>query len=559
MAKSTRFVTTVSARNLLHSNGFEGYYLDGRISGPRDSRMGETTLDREERGFFYAIYTNFGSDIKETAFNNKKYLDKIFEDIKSDNRYNIDNEINELADCAVKIGGRPVLDVQVKPYFAGLIVKDGEMAAITSGKGLAYLYRNDILYPLTDDEFPIAEHDLNGNKVPNIDLYCAGVAGTIRYSNIAQLQPDDCFILTNLEVMETIGHMEMLRILEESYDQQDAAGRVFDIMAERNPEASMQFMIGLVDSLTTLDKAALRSMTSRMGWTQKTLNNMGGLSTLAEMETAPTVHNTYGAPAAEPMAASEVSTYETLNKPNYASTYAHAPQAQASVQQVPLQQDTTRFETAALPKEAPMQRRETLTQATSQVPVVGYGTQRKSRVTERAKVEETEPEGLTLAQKILVGFLLSMILILASSIAYMYFFGLPSFLQPSTTESSQPETSLPESTRPPIVIETTRPPETSLPESSEETSSSVPESSSSSSSTSTSTSSSSSTSTSTSSSSTTRKHTVQAGDTLWGIAAKYAAGRDIDAYIQELINANPVVLPDGTQSTLLPGEEVNIP
>lgn len=552
MAKSTRFVTTVSARNLLHSNGFEGYYLDGRISGPRDSRMGETTLDREERGFFYAIYTNFGSDIKETAFNNKKYLDKIFEDIKSDNRYNIDNEINELADCAVKIGGRPVLDVQVKPYFAGLIVKDGEMAAITSGKGLAYLYRNDILYPLTNDEFPIVDHDLNGNKVPNIDLYCAGVAGTIRYSNIAQLQPDDCFILTNLEVMETIGHMEMLRILEESYDQQDAAGRVFDIMAERNPEASMQFMIGLVDSLTTLDKAALRSMTSRMGWTQKTLNNMGGLSTLAEMETAPTA---FAAPTSHTggMAASEVSTYETLNKSNYAPTYAQAPQAQVPVQQAPLQQDTTRFETASLPKEVPAQKRETLTQATSQVPVVGYGTQRKSRVTERAKVEEAEVEGLTLAQKILVGFLLSMILILASSIAYMYFFGLPSFLQPSTTESSQPETSLPESTRPPIVIETTRPPETSLPESSEETSSSVPESSSSSTSSSTSTSSSS------SSSSTTRKHTVQAGDTLWGIAAKYAAGRDIDAYIQELINANPVVLPDGTQSTLLPGEEVNIP
>lgn len=284
MAKSIRFATTVSTRNLIHSNGFDGFYLDGRISGPRDSRMGETTLDREDRGFFYAIYTNSGSDIKHAAFKNKRSLDKIFEDLKLDNKYNIDYEINELADCAVNIAGRPNLTNEINPYFAGVIVKDGELAAITSGRACAYLYRDDKLYPLTQDEFPISDIDLKGNKVPQIDLYCAGQAGTIRYSNIAQLQADDCFILTNRDVMETMGSMGLLKLLDEAYDQQDAACKVYDIMAEQNPDATVQFMIGFVENINTLDKAAIKSLTGRINWTQKTLNGIGGLSALSQVD-----------------------------------------------------------------------------------------------------------------------------------------------------------------------------------------------------------------------------------------------------------------------------------
>lgn len=530
MAKSTRFVTTISVRNLLHSGGFDGYYLDGRISGPRDTRMGETTLDREERGFFYAIYTNLGSDIKEVAFRNKKHLDRIFEDMKTDNKYNIDYEINELADCAVNIAGRPVLESQAKPYFSGLIVKDGEMAAITSGRGCAYLYRNDILYPLTNDEFPIADIDLNGNKVPNINLYCAGVAGTIRYSNIAQLQPDDCFILTNIEVMETIGHMGLLRILDEAYDQQDVAAKIYDIMAERNPEAPVQFMIGLVDALNTLDKAALKSMTSRMGWTQKTLNSVGGLSTLAEANTA-------SAPVySKAPVQSNVSTYENLQK----EPVQQVPQAQAftaPAQSPRTYQDTTRFEQSPLQTEQQLgYRRNAPTGATSQIPVVGYApNNRRARATERAKVEEDQMS-LSTTQKALIGVLVGLILLLTIAIIYMQFFGFPSFLKPKATVAPTIEETVPESTRPPIVIESTVPettaaPETTVPETT------VPE--------------------------TTvpavTKHIVTNGDTLWGIAVKYANGRDIDAFLQSLIKENPTVLPAGTNSTLLPGEELIIP
>lgn len=284
MAKSTRFTTTVTTRNLVTPQGFDGFYLDGRVSGPRDARGGDSTLDREDRGFFYALFTNSGADVNQTAIRNKKYLDKIFEDMKLANRFNIDYEINELADCAVNISGRLTLSdsQQLPPYFAGIVVKDGEMAAITSGRGCAYLYRNDLLYPLTKDEFPLSDVDLHGNKIPNLELYCAGLAGTIRYSNIAQLQPDDCFVLCNKEVMETIGHHGMLKILEDAYDQQDAAARVNEEMMRRNPGVTAQFMIGFVENITTLDKAGLKSLTGRLGWTQKTLGNPGGLNALEQ-------------------------------------------------------------------------------------------------------------------------------------------------------------------------------------------------------------------------------------------------------------------------------------
>lgn len=274
MAKSTRFATTVVTRNLLTPQGCDGFYLDGRASGSREARGGDTTLDREDRGFFYALYSNMGADYKQTAVRNKKYLDKIFEDMKVVNRYNIDYEINELADCAVNISGRLTLGdaQQMQPYFTGIVVKDGELAAITSGRGCAYLYRNDLLYPLTKDEYPLSTVDLQGNQVNNLDLYCAGLAGTIRYSNIAQLQPDDCFFLCNKEVMETVGHHNILRIMDEASDQQDAAYRIIDEMARQNPGATAQVMIGFVENITTLDKAGLKSLTGRMGWEQKAMN-----------------------------------------------------------------------------------------------------------------------------------------------------------------------------------------------------------------------------------------------------------------------------------------------
>lgn len=520
MAKSTRFATTVTTRNLMTPQGFDGFYLDGRISGPRDARGGDSTLDREDRGFFYALYSNNGADIKQTALRNKKHLDKIFEDVKIENRYNIDYEINELADCAVNIAGRLTLnDQQLPPYFTGIVVKDGEMAAITSGRGCAYLYRNDILYPLTKDEYPLSDVDLNGNKVQNADLYVAGLAGTIRYSNIAQLQPDDCFILCNKEVMETIGHHNMLRILDECYDQQDVAARVQDEMARQNPGATMQFMIGYVENITTLDKAGLKSLTGRMGWTQKTPVNLGGA-----VKSEPTVQPVPAQPSYMPLEAeaSPAGTEDNLYVQQPAvAPYPEAVPGQANQKQLPYMPQNDRI----------------------------------------LQGVEEEEEGLSTAKKVIIAIMLAIIVLLGAFLAYLAFGGsVPTFgAKPTVTPTisrpteapvvlnptNRPRASdlMPISTRPSAerTEEKETKPTTSQPESTTP-SVSKPEAS------------------KPASTGGLTKYTVKSGDTLWGIASAQVAPDYIADYMDKIIKANPdIATADKTNIVIFPGDEINLP
>mgnify|MGYP003586937747 CR=1 FL=1 len=262
MAKSphpalTRLAATVTARYFPGNGIFDGYYLDGRLTTRREHRACDATLDREDRGFFYAAFAHPASHGQDDLVSSRahKALERILNDVKQNIR-NIDAEINELAECAVEIAGRGSLQHENarQPYFAGVMVKDAELAAITMGHGCAYLYRNDALYPLTHDDITLEPVDYHGKPVLGQDIYCAGVAGTVRYSNIAQLQPDDCVIVCNKEIITTLGQREILRLLYEAEDQSDAAGLIITAASAKLPGVPMQIIACFVESIRSTDK-----------------------------------------------------------------------------------------------------------------------------------------------------------------------------------------------------------------------------------------------------------------------------------------------------------------
>lgn len=248
----TRLATTVGAKYQNMAGAVDGFYLDGRFSGKREEKGADITLDREDVGAFFAIYASsyLNGDTEKYDKKKREILDKIHDDMKYSDK-KIDEEINDLADCAVNVSGQMTLgdNGAKQPYFAGLIVKDAEIAAVTLGRGCVYLYRNDILYPLTEDEYPLKAVDTHGRKVPNLYVYSAGTAATIRYSNIARLQPDDCIMLCSREVMDTIGQESMLQLLYAAEDQADSVGMVGELMDEKAPGVPYQFMIGFVEDL----------------------------------------------------------------------------------------------------------------------------------------------------------------------------------------------------------------------------------------------------------------------------------------------------------------------
>ncbi len=258
-AASCRIATTVTARYFPGTGVIDSYYLDGRLTSRREHRAADVTLDREDRGFFYAAFAHqAGHGLDETAVARiHKSLERILNDVKHNVR-NIDAEINELAECAVDIAGRVTLQHENvrQPYFAGVMVKDAELAAITMGHGCAYLYRNDALYPLTHDDVTLDAVDFHGKPVTGQDIYCAGVAGTVRYSNIAQLQADDCVLVCNKEIINTLGQHEILRLLYEAEDQADAAGLIITAASAKLPGVPLQVLACFVEGIKLVDKTA---------------------------------------------------------------------------------------------------------------------------------------------------------------------------------------------------------------------------------------------------------------------------------------------------------------
>lgn len=258
MAKNTRLATTVTARYFPSAGAVDAFYLDGRMNGKREEHFADITLDREDRGSFYAVYaSSHGTNMPvDGADGNLDLLSKISKELKDNGRANIDAAINDLAETAVGVTGRLTLSdtATIQPYFAGVIVKDGEIAAVTLGRACAYLYRDDALFPLTQDDLGFEAIDYYGKSLPNIGDFSAGVAGTLRYSNIAQLKANDCIILCNKELMQVIGQKRMLQLLDQAEDQSDAAGMVMGLATHEDNQTAMQFMIGFVEDLIPLDR-----------------------------------------------------------------------------------------------------------------------------------------------------------------------------------------------------------------------------------------------------------------------------------------------------------------
>ena len=107
---------------------------------------------------------------------------------------------------------------------------------------------------MTRDDYALEAIDYNGNAIESLDDYIAGSAGTIRYSNIAQLEVNDCVILCNLAVMEAVGQREMLRLMYEAEDQSDAAGMIMTQASAKNPGEPLQVAIGFVESVIAQER-----------------------------------------------------------------------------------------------------------------------------------------------------------------------------------------------------------------------------------------------------------------------------------------------------------------
>ncbi len=254
MAKSpstvfTRLALTVAARYYPTEGIVDSYCLDGRFPGRREQRSVDSTLDREDRGFLFSIF-GYPYNRQEDDTSWREPLERLTEKI-NDPSSDIDSGLNDLADAATDVTGRITLaeEGSREPYFSGFVLRDGEVAAVTLGDGVALLYRRGVLYPLTDETMDFNAVDSDGQAVGGINDFIAGEAGTLRYSNIAQIEQGDTLLICNQELYQALGQRDIMRILNSAEDQYDAAGLLLTSASAQIPGTPLQLMLGMVESV----------------------------------------------------------------------------------------------------------------------------------------------------------------------------------------------------------------------------------------------------------------------------------------------------------------------
>ncbi|MCR5528375.1 MAG: hypothetical protein K6F49_04060 [Saccharofermentans sp.] len=260
MATLTRLASTLTARYFPSQTLTDAFYIDGRLFGKREARQADITIDKEERGFFFSVFAH--PTIPEYEIGTlppyEPQLRGTCNEVKF-GRKEIDGMIEGFLATAVDVTGKMKLNDNNDraPYFAGVIVRDSEAFAVTIGTGLAFLYRDDTLFPLTDAGIPMEPIDSMGNRVGDFMYYCSSKTANALWSNFFTLSPDDCIILCNKEIYDALGQREILRILAEAEDQCDAAGVIITQASARMPNVPMQFSISFVESVTNEDKKGL--------------------------------------------------------------------------------------------------------------------------------------------------------------------------------------------------------------------------------------------------------------------------------------------------------------
>lgn len=244
-----RLAVTINARYYPVEGVADAYCLDGKFPGKRELRAVNMTLDREARGVFFSVLGS-PADSRDGAPTWRHALTHLSEQL-NDETGDIDTDINDLAEAAMDVTDPNTLPMEAarEPYFSGVILRDGEMAAVTVGDSLAFIYRHEVLYPLTGSDKAIEPRDLYGDMIEGMEDFIAGEAGAIRYSNIAQIEPGDMIVLCNGDVYDVLGQKEIMRVLADSEDQMDAAGMMLTAAASQMPGTPIQVAVAHVEAI----------------------------------------------------------------------------------------------------------------------------------------------------------------------------------------------------------------------------------------------------------------------------------------------------------------------
>ncbi|NLZ69902.1 MAG: hypothetical protein GX907_01005 [Clostridiaceae bacterium] len=247
MSKTTR-ISAAIASQLSPTAGFvESYYMDGRVVNLRN-RFTELVIDREQSSSCYALYgtriyqQNFARTI-ELANDLMRRLSILIGAAVNEKVDEYSPDLFQTAWELTSLDATAPTDSGEQPWFSGFIVLNGGISALTMGDGVALLYRDDILYPLTKSNFRIQPYDYHNNTVDNIDYYTFDGHRIAKHSQTFLLKPNDRVILGRGKVFSQIGQKDLLKIAHEAFDESEVINDYLGILDNRAPDLPVQIAV----------------------------------------------------------------------------------------------------------------------------------------------------------------------------------------------------------------------------------------------------------------------------------------------------------------------------
>ena len=239
------------------------FYMNGKFTS--ENYIDNVQASMESRGteFLFAIADNMECEIPDQNMHVSilKELGRAHEkaamnetDIASGIK-DLETRINEterLLSGFLEINEVPITDSRWNLGFAGLVIKDGQFAALTGGNGHVYMMREGMFRPLAN-EIAKAKRALDSQEDEEqrdeIEIPGEQPGGSVIVSDIYTLQEEDAFVMVSEGVAEALGEEKIEDLMASRSDSSYIAFRIIEEAMKRNFSGDLCVMVVQIEKI----------------------------------------------------------------------------------------------------------------------------------------------------------------------------------------------------------------------------------------------------------------------------------------------------------------------